>query len=106
MNTSPVRKMTGHLRNGQNMRVGVVPDKLSGVAKIFVIYLCCYAFDIAFSLFIYQIENTNICITLLKWGWSLSAQEDWTALYMFGKAPSVLRPMLSSVEGFAVSSGG
>ena len=29
MNTSPVRKMTGHLRNGQNIRVGVIADKLS-----------------------------------------------------------------------------
>ena len=29
MNTSQVRKMTGRLRNGQNMRVGVIADKLS-----------------------------------------------------------------------------
>ena len=54
------------------------------VAKIFVISLCFYAFDIAFSLFIYQIENTNNCITLLKGGWSLGAQEDRTALYKCG----------------------
>ena len=51
------------------------------VAKIFVISLCFYAFDISFSIFIYQIENTNNCITLLKEGWSLGAQEDRTALY-------------------------
>ena len=31
------------------------------VAKIFVISLCFYAFDISFSIFIYQIENTNNC---------------------------------------------
>ena len=36
------------------------------VAKIFVISLCCYAFDIPFLISIYQIENTNNCITLLK----------------------------------------
>ena len=53
------------------------------VAKIFVISLCFYAFDISFSIFIYQIENTNNCITLLKDGWSLGAQEDPTALYFF-----------------------
>ena len=52
------------------------------VAKIFVISLCFYAFDISFSIFIYQIENTNNCITLLKEGWSLGAQEDRTALYI------------------------
>ena len=51
------------------------------VAKIFVISLCFYAFDITFSLFIYQIGNTNYCITLLKGGSSLGAQEDQTALY-------------------------
>ena len=51
------------------------------VTKIFVISLCCYAFYISFSIFIYQIENTNSCITLLKEGWSLGAQEDRTALY-------------------------
>ena len=47
-----------------------------------MISICFYAFDIAFSLFIYQIENTNNCTTLLKGGWSLGAQEDRTALYM------------------------
>ena len=52
------------------------------VAKIFVISLCFYAFDISFSIFIYQIENTNNCITLLKDGWSLGAQEDRTAFYL------------------------
>ena len=40
-------------------------------AKIFVISLCSYAFDIDFSLFIYHIENINFCITLLKGDWSL-----------------------------------
>ena len=49
---------------------------------MFVISLCFYEFDIAFSLFINQIENTNYCITLLKGGWSIGAQEDRTALYM------------------------
>ena len=29
MNTSPVRKMTGHLKNRQNMRVAVIADQLS-----------------------------------------------------------------------------
>ena len=51
------------------------------VAKIFVISLHFYAFDISFSIFIYQIENTNNCITLLREGWSLCVQEDQTALY-------------------------
>ena len=51
------------------------------VAKSFVISLCCYAFDISFLIFIYQIENTNNCITLLKEGWSLGAHEDRNALY-------------------------
>ena len=55
------------------------------VAKIFVISLCCYAFDISFSISIYQIENTNNCITLLKEDWSLGAQEDRTALYLLTK---------------------
>ena len=50
-------------------------------AKLFVVSLCFYAFDIDFSLFISQIENTNNCITLLKRGCSLGAQEDQTALY-------------------------
>ena len=51
------------------------------VAKIFVISLCCYVFDIPFLISIYQIENINNCITLLKEDWSLGAQEDRTALY-------------------------
>ena len=81
MNTSPVRKMTGHLKNGQNMRVAVIADQLSlKWQRFFVISLCFYSFDISFSIFIYQIENTNNCITLLKDGWSLGAQEDRTAL--------------------------
>ena len=46
---------------------------------IFVISLCFCVFGIASLLFIYQIENTNNCITLLKGGWSLGAQEDRTA---------------------------
>ena len=46
-----------------------------------MISLCFFEFDIAFSLFIYQIKNINNCITLLKGGWSLGAQEDRTALY-------------------------
>ena len=54
------------------------------VAKIFAISLCCYAFDISFSISTYQIENTNNCITLLKEVWSLGAQEDRTALYVVG----------------------
>ena len=57
------------------------------VAKIVVISLCFYAFDISFSIFIYQTENTNNCITLLKDGWSLGAQEDRTALYT-GSVPN------------------
>ena len=52
------------------------------VAKIFVISLWYYVFDIYFSISNYQIENTNNCITLLKEGWSLDAQEDRTALYL------------------------
>ena len=36
------------------------------MAKIFVIALCCYAFDISFSIFINQIDNNNNCITLLR----------------------------------------
>ena len=76
--------MTGHLRNGQNIRVVVIADKtVAEVAKIFVISLCFYAFDITFSLFIYQIGNTNYCITLLKGGLSLGAQKDRTTLYYF-----------------------
>ena len=51
------------------------------VAKIFVISLSFYAFDTSFSIFIYQTENTDNCITLLKDGWSLGVQEDRTALY-------------------------
>ena len=39
MNTSPVRKMTGHLRNGQNMRVGVIADKLSLKWQRFLLFL-------------------------------------------------------------------
>ena len=62
------------LEEGQNMRV-------AEVAKIFVISLFCYAFDISFSILIYQIENTNNCITLLKEGLSIGAQENRTALY-------------------------
>ena len=54
---------------------------LTEVAKNFVISFCFYAFDISFSIFIHQIENTNNCITLLKEDWSLGAHEDLTALY-------------------------
>ena len=50
------------------------------VEKIFVMSFCCYAFNISFSICIYQIENTNNCITLLKEDWSLGAQEDRIAL--------------------------
>ena len=39
MNTSPVRKMTGHLRNGQNMRIGVIADKLSLKRRRFLMFL-------------------------------------------------------------------
>ena len=39
MKTSPVRKMTGHLRNGQNMRVGVIADKLSLKWLRFLLFL-------------------------------------------------------------------
>ena len=39
MKTSPVRKMTGHLRNGQNMRVGVIADKLSLKWQTFLLFL-------------------------------------------------------------------
>ena len=75
--------MTGHLRNGQNMRVGVIGDKLSLKWQRFLLFLYAdiYASDISFSIFIYQLENTNNCITLLKEGWSLGAQEDHAALY-------------------------
>ena len=62
------------------------------VAKIFVISLCFYAFDSSFSIFIYQIENTNNCITLLKEGSSLGAQEDRTALHNENKV-SVKYPL-------------
>ena len=39
MTTSPVRKMTGHLRNGQNMRVDVIADKLSLKWQRFLLFL-------------------------------------------------------------------
>ena len=39
MNTSPVRKMTGHLRNGQNIRVGVIVYKLSLKWQRFLLFL-------------------------------------------------------------------
>ena len=80
MNTSPVRKMTGHLRNGQNMRVGVLVDKVWPKWQRFLLFLYVAMFEISFSISIYQIENTNDCITLLKEAWSLGAQEDRTAL--------------------------
>ena len=80
MNTSPVRKMAAHLRNGQNMRVGVIADKLSLKWQTFLLYLyVAMRFTLSFSIFIYQIESTNNCITLLQEDWSLCAQEDRTA---------------------------
>ena len=39
MNKPPVRKMTGHLRNGQNMRVGVIADILSLKWQRFLLFL-------------------------------------------------------------------
>ena len=73
--------MTGHLRNGHSMRVGVIADQLSLKWQRFLLFLyVAMHLTYPFHLFIYQIENTINCITLLKEGWSLGAQEDRTAL--------------------------